>query len=212
MDLQTSQAAVDRIIADLSDRRGLRGEWDQIDADIQTEIRDNWSRILREAVGEPTPAPPPNPLAQAIADALNRHSAENGSNTPDFILAEFLMSCLAAFDAAQAGRTRWYAREDEPTPPPVEPPGTLSEAAIRQILATLTERARTAMGLATSVQELYDQRAGVIGPNGELSSILRSMGPLSTETRREVGQRVNVIREEITRVFEDRLTSLRRSV
>lgn len=31
---------------------------------------------------------------------INRHSLENGSNTPDFVLANFLCNCLAAFDAA----------------------------------------------------------------------------------------------------------------
>jgi hypothetical protein len=31
--------AVDALIADLSDRRGLGQEWDQIDEDLQVEIR-----------------------------------------------------------------------------------------------------------------------------------------------------------------------------
>ena len=33
-------------------------------------------------------------LAKDIAAVLNKHSAENGSDTPDFILAEYLMNCL----------------------------------------------------------------------------------------------------------------------
>jgi len=36
--------------------------------------------------------------------AINRCSMENGSNTPDFILAEFLESCLKAFDVALTRR------------------------------------------------------------------------------------------------------------
>ena len=43
-------------------------------------------------------------LRQEIAAAINRHSAENGSNTPDFILAEYLTDCLAAFDKAVNAR------------------------------------------------------------------------------------------------------------
>lgn len=47
-------------------------------------------------------------LRAEIEHALNRCSAENGSNTPDFILAEFLIACLAAFDTASKARERWY--------------------------------------------------------------------------------------------------------
>lgn len=39
---------------------------------------------------------------------LNRHSKENGSNTPDFILSVYLMSCLEAFDHAVNHRNHWY--------------------------------------------------------------------------------------------------------
>jgi hypothetical protein len=39
-------------------------------------------------------------LREDIESAINCNSAENGSNTPDFILAEFVRGCLVAFDAA----------------------------------------------------------------------------------------------------------------
>jgi hypothetical protein len=52
-------------------------------------------------------------LRHEIEQAVNRVSAENGSNTPDFILAEYLVSCLAAFDRAVQQRARWYGRENE---------------------------------------------------------------------------------------------------
>ncbi len=51
-----------------------------------------------------------NDLASALADALNRFSAENGSNTPDFILAQFLLDCLTAFNACSRARETWYGR------------------------------------------------------------------------------------------------------
>jgi hypothetical protein len=41
---------------------------------------------------------------------INRHSMENGSNTPDFILAEYLQHCLAAFDLAVKRRDKWYGK------------------------------------------------------------------------------------------------------
>lgn len=49
-------------------------------------------------------------LRREIAAALNRASAENGSDTPDFILADYLLDCLSAFDSAIAAREVWYGR------------------------------------------------------------------------------------------------------
>jgi hypothetical protein len=63
-------------------------------------------------------------LQKDIESAINRHSAENGSNTPDFILAQYLVSCLAAFDAAVNRRSAWYGREDAPGQPDCAPPAT----------------------------------------------------------------------------------------
>lgn len=53
-------------------------------------------------------------LRQAIENVLNRHSAENGSNTPDYILATYLESCLEAFDHAVSSRDRWYGVSLQP--------------------------------------------------------------------------------------------------
>lgn len=46
---QKAARAVDAIITDLSDRRGLRHEWDQIDDDIKREIRHAWIAAVIEA-------------------------------------------------------------------------------------------------------------------------------------------------------------------
>ena len=40
-------------------------------------------------------------LIRDFAALLNRHSRENYSNTPDFILAEFLVHCLRSFETAE---------------------------------------------------------------------------------------------------------------
>jgi len=49
---------------------------------------------------------------------INKHSKESSSNTPDFILATYLESCLKAFDRATHRREVWYGRtawqEDKP--------------------------------------------------------------------------------------------------
>lgn len=39
---------VHEIVADLSDRRGLRHEWEQIDPDIRREIVEAWTKIAAE--------------------------------------------------------------------------------------------------------------------------------------------------------------------
>lgn len=46
---------------------------------------------------------------QAELEALiNRHSVENESNTPDFILAKFMSSSLDAFNQATRDRDDWF--------------------------------------------------------------------------------------------------------
>lgn len=50
-------------------------------------------------------------LEEDIAAILNRYSAENASNTPDFILATYLLDCLAAFNRAVNKREKWYGRD-----------------------------------------------------------------------------------------------------
>lgn len=42
---------------------------------------------------------------------INSHSMENGSDTPDFILAEYLQGCLVMFDKAVNQRTKWYGAD-----------------------------------------------------------------------------------------------------
>ena len=44
---------------------------------------------------------------EELVSLINKHSMENGSATPDFILAQFLVGCLEAFDAAVYRRTQW---------------------------------------------------------------------------------------------------------
>jgi len=50
-----------------------------------------------------------------LEDSINRNCMENASNTPDFILAQYLHSCLNAFDAAVQQRETWYGRDGRPS-------------------------------------------------------------------------------------------------
>lgn len=45
-----------------------------------------------------------------LSQLLNKHSKENGSDTPDFVLAEFLHQSILAFDLAIDLRETWYGR------------------------------------------------------------------------------------------------------
>lgn len=43
-----------------------------------------------------------------LGNLINKHSIENESNTPDWLLAQYLMSCLAAFTTAIQQRETYY--------------------------------------------------------------------------------------------------------
>lgn len=55
----------------------------------------------------------PSELERDIQDVLNRHSAENPSGTPDFILAAYLQSCLYSFNQAVCARADWRGESVE---------------------------------------------------------------------------------------------------
>lgn len=46
---------------------------------------------------------------EELTELINRHSKENGSNTPDFILAMFLTGAADVFDVATNERSKWYS-------------------------------------------------------------------------------------------------------
>lgn len=49
-------------------------------------------------------------LLNDLTHAINRHSAENGSDTPDYILGAYLYQCLMNFNEAMQTREKWYGR------------------------------------------------------------------------------------------------------
>ena len=53
-------------------------------------------------------------LAQELEILLNKYSEENESNTPDFILAKFMLAGLENFNVATRERDRWYGVHLEP--------------------------------------------------------------------------------------------------
>jgi hypothetical protein len=57
-----------------------------------------------------------------LESLINKHRQESASNTPDFILAQYLSACLVAFNVAVQQRETWYGRDARPTRPPEPPP------------------------------------------------------------------------------------------
>lgn len=47
---------------------------------------------------------------QDLAGVINRHSMENGSNTPDFMLSNMLMDTLQVWNKHLSNREAWYGR------------------------------------------------------------------------------------------------------
>lgn len=46
---------------------------------------------------------------------INKHSKENESNTPDFILAQYILGCLSSFATAVQQRETWHGRDARPS-------------------------------------------------------------------------------------------------
>jgi hypothetical protein len=52
-------------------------------------------------------------LLEELKSVINRHSLENNSNTPDYILASYLLQCLNAFTQATKARDEWFRVEQK---------------------------------------------------------------------------------------------------
>jgi hypothetical protein len=48
--VELAERCVDEILNDMTDRKGLRHEWDNIDEGIQEEIRTTWIGFVRAAL------------------------------------------------------------------------------------------------------------------------------------------------------------------
>jgi len=48
---------------------------------------------------------------EELKQLINKHSIENGTNTPDFIIARYMSDCLTAFTDAVNKRAEWYGTD-----------------------------------------------------------------------------------------------------
>ena len=52
-------------------------------------------------------------IIEGFAHVINSHSVENESNTPDFLVAEYLYDCLQAYNEAIVKRNHYYGNTAE---------------------------------------------------------------------------------------------------
>lgn len=51
-----------------------------------------------------------------LTTLINRYSKENESDTPDFIISEYISNCLTAFNGAVKNREKWHGRDPKESP------------------------------------------------------------------------------------------------
>lgn len=51
-------------------------------------------------------------LKKDIAAILNKYSQENRSNTPDYMLADYMLGCLNVYENTISAREKWFGRPD----------------------------------------------------------------------------------------------------
>ena len=51
-----------------------------------------------------------------LIELINKHSEENASDTPDFLLGDYLLMSLDAFNAITRRRTHWYTLPESKRP------------------------------------------------------------------------------------------------
>ncbi len=49
---------------------------------------------------------------EELEELINKHSLESESDTPDFILAHYLVNCLDVFNTATNARRSWHSRAE----------------------------------------------------------------------------------------------------
>jgi hypothetical protein len=88
--------------------KAMEGQTRKNLAEVLNEARD----IVEAAEAALKMAPKqPQTLVQELTSLINRRSLENGSDTPDFILADLLSRCLVTFDDCIKQRTKLYGLE-----------------------------------------------------------------------------------------------------
>ena len=80
---------------------------------------------------------------------------------------------------------------------------------MQERLNVILEESKAQLANATSLQEADETRVKVLGKKGALTEILKSMGKLSPEERKELGQAANQVRAEIEELLAEKIAELK---
>ena len=80
---------------------------------------------------------------------------------------------------------------------------------MQERLKQILEESKKQLQEAVSVADAEDVRVKVLGKKGQLTEILRSMGKLAPEERKELGQAANQVRSEVEKMLEETFESLK---
>ena len=92
-------------------------------------------------------------------------------------------------------------------PEPVS--ATVSLQQLTDQLEQLEARAGQQIAAAASAAELEELRVGLLGKKGQLSAVLGAMGKLPGDERPLVGQRANVLKEQVQGLLSERLAAVK---
>jgi phenylalanyl-tRNA synthetase alpha chain len=80
---------------------------------------------------------------------------------------------------------------------------------IDRALAALREGFPPRFGAAATEQALRDENAKILGKKGELTAILKQLGKAAPESRKAIGEKVNLLKQEVETGFETQLRAIR---
>ena len=80
---------------------------------------------------------------------------------------------------------------------------------MREKLKTILEESKKELEKAASLKDTEEIRIKVLGKKGQLTEILRSMGGLSPEERKELGQAANQARADIEKMLADTAAAIK---
>jgi phenylalanyl-tRNA synthetase alpha chain len=83
-----------------------------------------------------------------------------------------------------------------------------TQAAIDEALARLRADFPLRFDAAATEQALRDENAKILGKKGELTAILKQMGAVPGEARKAIGEKVNLLKQEVESTFQARLDAL----
>ena len=88
----------------------------------------------------------------------------------------------------------------------MDSPETSIDAALSRLRADYPARFEA----AATEQALRDENAKILGKKGELTAILKQMGAVPADARRAIGEKVNVLKQEVEAHFQKCLTAITR--